>query len=645
MCPEPPTPTLPHNKGGGVKCRDTSPPPQRGRGLGGGGVRALFWAALAAAVALAPSAGAEPRHGLSIFGDLKYGPEFTHFDYADPGAPKGGQVRLADYGSFDNLNPFILKGIQLRGIGAGTMGLPFESLMAAAQDEPDSLYGLVAEAVEVAPDRSWARFTIRPQARWHDGSPITAADVVFSFDTLKEQGRPFFRLSYRDIVKAEAVAADIVRFEFAPGASRDLPLLAASMPIISKAYFTAHEFDRTTLTPPLGSGPYRVAHVDQGRSLVYERVADYWGADLPVNRGRYNFDRVRFDFYRDRTVAFEAFKSGDFDFHEEFTSKTWATGYDFPGVHDGVVKRETLPDESPSGTQAFYLNTRRAKFSDRRAREALAYAFDFEWTNKNLFHGLYQRTTSMFENSDLRARGVPSQAELALLEDYRDRVPAEVLTTAYQPPVSDGSGNLRRHLLAARKLLEAAGWRIAEGRLLNGAGERMEIEFLIDSPSFERIIAPFARNLERLGMVARIRLVDSAQYTNRVQTYDFDIVTARFNLPRTPGVEQRNFWGSVAADSPGGLNYAGVKNPVVDELIERLGAVGGRAELKAVVGALDRVLMWNHYTVPQWFKASHFIAHWDKFGHPAVKPLYALGFLDTWWIDADKEAALANALQ
>ena len=617
-------------------------------------LRSLKWVALwtvaAVAVVLTPNAmaepgEAEPGYGLSIFGDLKYGPDFTHFQYADPGAPKGGEVRLADYGSFDNLNPFIIKGIQLRGVGATAMLLPFESLMAAAQDEPDSLYGLVAASVEVAPDLSWAEFTLRPEACWHDGSAITAADVVFSFYILKEQGQPFFRLSYRDIVKVEAMAANIVRFEFAAEVTRDLPLLAASMPILSEAYFTANEFDRTTLTPPLGSGPYRVVQVDQGRSLVYERVEDYWGADLPVNRGRYNFDRVRFDFYRDRTVAFEAFKSGDFDFHEEFTSKTWATGYDFPGVHDGVVKREALPDASPSGTQAFYLNTRRDKFSDRRVREALAYAFDFEWTNKNLFHGLYQRTTSMFENSDLRARGLPPEAELALLEDYRDQIPAEVLTTTYQPPVTDGSGNIRRHLLTARQLLEAAGWRIVGGRLLSDHGAQMEIEFLTDSPSFERIIAPFVRNLERLGIAARIRLVDSAQYTNRVQTYDFDIVTARFNLPRTPGVEQRNFWSAAAADSPGGLNYAGVKNLVVDALIERLGAVGSRAELKAAVGALDRVLMWNHYTVPQWFKASHFIAYWDKFGRPGAKPEYDLGFLDTWWIDAGKEAALAAALK
>jgi len=617
-------------------------------------LRSLKWMALwtvaAAAVVLTSNAvaepgGAEPGHGLSIFGDLKYGPDFTHFQYADPGAPKGGEVRLADYGSFDNLNPFIIKGIQLRGVGATAMLLPFESLMAAAQDEPDSLYGLVAASVEVAPDRSWAEFTLRPEACWHDGSAITAADVVFSFHILKEQGQPFFRLSYRDIVKVEAIVANIVRFEFAPGMTRDLPMLAASMPILSEAYFTANEFDRTTLTPPLGSGPYRVSQVDQGRSLVYERVEDYWGADLPVNRGRYNFDRVRFDFYRDRTVAFEAFKSGNFDFHEEFTSKTWATGYDFPGVHDGVVKRETLPDASPSGTQAFYLNTRREKFSDRRVREALAYAFDFEWTNKNLFHGLYQRTTSMFENSDLRALGLPSEAELALLDGYRDQIPVEVLTMTYQPPITDGSGNIRRHLLAARHLLEAAGWRIVDGRLLSDHGAQMEIEFLTDSPSFERIIAPFVRNLERLGIAAWIRLVDSAQYTNRVQTYDFDIVTARFNLPRTPGVEQRNFWSAAAADSPGGLNYAGVKNSVVDALIERLGAVGSRTELKAAVGALDRVLMWNHYTVPQWFKASHFIAYWDKFGRPAAKPEYDLGFLDTWWIDADKEAALAAALK
>ncbi len=600
--------------------------------------------ALGLVLCSAPESMAEPSHGLSIFGDLKYSADFTHFEYADPTAPKGGEVRLAHAGSYDNLNPFILKGIQLRGIGGVSMLLPFESLMTGAQDEADSLYGLVASSVEVAPDRTWAEFTLRGQAQWHDGTPITAEDVAFSFVTLRDEGAPVYRLSYRDILKAEALTPDTVRFEFVAGATRDLPLLAATMPIISKAYFTENEFNKTTLVPPLGSGPYRIGKVDQGRTLVLERVKDYWAADLPVNLGRFNFDRIRFDFYRDRTVSFEAFKSGEYDFHEEFTSKVWATGYDFPGVRDGLVKREVLPDDSPSGTQAFYLNSRREKLSDPHVREALGYAFDFEWTNENLFYGLYQRTTSMFENSDLRARGTPSAEELTLLEPFRGQVPDQVFTDAFALPVTDGSGNIRRHLLKARELLDAAGWQIVDGRLLNSAGEQMTLEFLSDVPSFERIIAPIVRNMERLGIDARIRLVDSAQYTNRVQEFDFDIVTARFNLPRTPDAQLRNWWGSEAADSPGGLNYAGVKNPVVDALIEKLGTVNSRDELRAVVGALDRVLLWNQYTIPQWFKASHTIAYWDKFDRPALKPRFSLGFLDTWWIDGVREAALMAAL-
>jgi len=588
---------------------------------------------------------AEPQHGLSTFGDLKYPADFNNFAYVRPNAPKGGEVRLADYGSFDNLNPFILKGIKLRGLGARAMLLPFESLMVTAEDEPDSVYGLVAKSAEVSIDGSRVQFYLRPEARWHDGRPITATDVTYSFQILKAKGRPFFKLSYRDILSARALDTDIVQFDFVPGAGRGLPRIVAGMPIISMSYFKENNFDRTTLVPPLGSGPYKVSQVDPGRALVYKRVQDYWGSMLPVNRGRYNFDVVRFDFYRDRSVAFEAFKSGDFDFHEEFMSKNWATGYDFPAVKDGRILRTTVPDESPSGTQAFFINSRKEKFSDRRVRKALGYAFDFEWTNKNLFYGLYRRTSSMFENSDLRARGVPEGAELELINVYRSAVPVEVVTEEYQPPTTDGSGDIRSHLLSARKLLEEAGWRVIGGRLINDSGQQMEIEFLSDVPAFERIIGPFVRNLERLGIAARIRNVDSSQYTNRVQNYDFDIITARFVLPRTPGAEQHSFWGSAGAELPGGLNYAGVKDPVIDSLIEKLGDAQNRAELKPVIGAMDRVLMWGHYTIPQWFKASHFIAYWDKFGRPYVKPKYSLSFLDTWWVDSEKQMVLDAALK
>ena len=611
-----------------------------------GGVR-MRTAALVIAVALGCAgpalAQSTKSHGLSIFGELKYEPGFQHFEYVNPDAPKGGTARLGYASSFDNLNPLIVKGIDLRGMGGSAMVLGVESLMVSAQDEPDSLYGLIAETIELAEDRAWAVFTLRPEARWHDGSPITADDVVFSFETLTTEGEPFYRLAYRDIDAVEAVAADQVKFTFAPGASRDLPNLAAGMPILSQAYYTENAFNQTTLEPPLGSGPYRFGRVDAGRSLTYERVGDYWGRDLAVNRGRYNFDTIRFDFYRDRTIEFEAFKAGEYDFREEFTSKTWATGYDAPAVHDGRIKRETLPDESPSGTQAFFLNARLPKFSDRRVRLALDYAFDFEWTNENLFFGLYERTTSMFENSDLRARGPLSEDERALLEPYRDVLPAEVFGAAYVPPVTDGSGRIRDHLMRARELLEQAAWEVVDGRLVNAEGEQMSIEFMIDTPLFERIIAPYVANLKRLGIDASIRLVDSAQFMSRVQTYDYDVMISRFTMRRTPGVEQRNFWSSAAADSPGGNNLAGVRNPAVDALIERLGTAQSRAELKSIVGALDRVLTWNHYSVPQWFKASHFIAYWDKFGRPETKARFALGFLDTWWVDPAKQAALEAA--
>ena len=606
-------------------------------------LRAAFVVAAVLGGALPALAQSTTSHGLSIFGELKYGPDFRHFDYVDPDAPKGGAVRLGHAGSFDNLNPLIVKGTDLRGMGGSAMLLPVESLIVSAQDEPDSMYGLVAEAIELAEDRSWVEFTLRSEARWHDGSPITADDVVFSFETLVAEGEPGYRLAYRDVARVEAPASDRVRFIFAAGATRDLPNLVAGMPILSKAYYTANPFNETTLDPPLGSGPYRFGRVDQGRVLVYQRVKDYWARDLPVNRGRYNFDTIRFDFYRDRTIEFEAFKAGEYDFREEFTSKTWATGYDSPAVRDGLIRRETLPDESPSGTQAFFLNTRLAKFADRRVREALGYAFDFEWTNENLFFGLYDRTTSMFENSDLRARGPISEPERALLEPFRAELPAEVFGEAYAPPVSDGSGNIRDGLMRARALLDQAGWTVAEGRLVDASGAPMTIEFMIDTPLFERIIAPYVANLKRLGIDASIRIVDSAQFMSRVQTYDYDVMISRFTMRRTPGVEHRNFWGSAAADSPGGNNLAGVREPAVDALIERLGTARSRAELKSIVGALDRVLTWNHYTVPQWFKASHFVAYWDKFGRPETKPRFALGFLDTWWVDPAREAALEAA--
>ena len=592
----------------------------------------------------AGAAGAEPRHGLSSFGDLKYPPDFPHFDYVNPDAPKGGEVRLRDIGSFDNLNPFILKGIKLRGVGATALaGLPFDTLMTPAGDEPDAVYGLVAESAEVAPDRSWVSFRLRPEARFNDGSPLTAEDVVFSFETLKARGEPSFRIVLRDVESATAEGLHRVRFAFRQGAvTRDLPLTVAGLPILSRAWYETRAFDRTTLDPPLGSGPYRIVRADQGRTIVYERVADYWARDLPVNRGRFNYGVVRFDFYRDRNIALEAFKAGEYDFREEFTSKMWATAYDFPAIEEGLVKRESIPDESPANRQFFVLNQRRGIFGDRRVRAAFDLAFDFEWTNRNIFYGLYARTRSLYQNTPMAARDLPTPGEVALLGPYRDRLPAEVFTRVFEPPATDGSGKARRNLRAARKLLREAGYAVRDGKLRDPSGRPVSMEFLTFSPTFERVYAPLVRNLGRLGIAATIRIVDSAQYANRMQEFDFDVTTAAFGTAPTPGVGERNFWGSEAARSPGGLNYAGIADPVVDALIEKIADAPDRGSLETAARALDRVLLWNRHVVPQWFNANHNIAYWDKFARPGIAPRYdgGFGFLDTWWIDPDKAAAL-----
>ena len=594
-------------------------------------------AVAAVCLALVPGAAGAAGHGLSLFGDLKYGPGFSHFDYVAPDAPKGGTLRLAAVDSYDTLNPFTLKGVSAAGAG-----LPFETLLEGAADEPDSAYGLVASQVELAPDRRWLRFTLRPEARWHDGTPITAADVRFSFDILTKEGHPNYAVLLAGVDGVEVEDPRTVLFRLGDRDNRKLPLIIGGMPILSKAYYEGRAFGETTMEPPLGSGPYRVGRVDPGRAIAYERVPDYWGAPLPVNVGRYNFDEIRFDYYRDRTVIVEALKAGEFDFHEEFTSKTWATAYDIPAVAEGWLIKEVLPDNTPSGVQAYFINTRLPKFQDRRVRQALAYVFDFEWLNENLFHGLYERMRSYFENSDLAARGLPVAAELAFLEPHRDAVPAEVFTEAFAPPRTDGSGNNRRNLRIARQLLAEAGWELADGRLVHGeTGEAMEIEFLYFEPTFERVIAPFARNLKRVGIEATLRLVDGPQYENRLKEHDFDVTTRRFVLSLSPGAELNAYFASDTADRTGSLNSAGIRDKVVDALIAEIVAAAERPTLTAAVRALDRVLLWGHYIIPQWFKGTHHLVYWDKFGRPAVKPRYALGVADTWWVDGKKEAALA----
>jgi len=581
---------------------------------------------------------------MSAFGDLTYSADFQHFDYVNPEAPKGGEFRLHSIGTFDNLNPFVLKGTRLRGDAAIALaGLPYDALMIRAMDEPDAMYGLVADSVDIATDRSWVTFTIRPEARFNDGSPLTADDVVFSYEILKTKGAPQYRVILRDVESVVADSKYSVRFSFAQNAAkRDLPLTVAGIPIFSRAYYATREFDKTTLDPPLGSGPYRIARVDQGRTLVYERVDSYWAKDLPVNRGRYNFETIRFDFYRDRNVAMEAFKAGEYDFREEYTSKMWATAYNFPAIEQGLAKRVSLPDESPASRQYFVLNQRRPIFKDWRVRAALNHAFDFEWTNKNIFYGLYARTESLFQNTPMAARELPTPDELALLEPFRNTLREEIFTKVYEQPKTDGSGNDRRNLRIAKKLLQEAGYTIKDGKLNNQAGEPVTLEYLTFSPVFERVVAPMVRNLEKLGIEAMIRIVDSAQYTNRLHEFDFDLTMAAFGTVATPGIGERALWGSDMANSPGTINYAGIADPVVDALIEKIGNAPDRESLETAARALDRVLLWNRYVIPAWFNDTNNVAYWDKFARPDVTAKYDsyFGYLDTWWIDPAKAAAL-----
>lgn len=588
---------------------------------------------------IAPAA-AEPRHGLSVFGDLKYPAGFTHFDYVNPDAPKGGkasQIGSAGLTTFDSFNMLILKGDAAQG-----MELVFDSLMARANDEPDAVYGLVAETADVAADGLSVTFRMRPEAMFADGTPVTADDVVFSFETIKAKGHPALSIPIRDVTSAEALDAHTVRYTFEGRLVRDLPIAVATLPILSKAYYATRDFEKTTLEPPLGSGPYKIGPFKAGTYITYIRRPDYWGRDLPVNRGIHNLDQVRYEYYRDRTLELEGLLAGNIDFREEFTSKDWATGYDRQPVKDGRIKLLTLPDERPSGAQGFFINTRREKFKDPRVREALGLAFDFEWSNKNLFFGLYTRTASYFENSDLKATGLPSPEELALLEPFRDKLPAAVFGEPVSPPVTDGSGNNRVQLRQATKLLADAGWTQTPQGLRNAAGQPFSIEILIDSPSFERIVAPYVKILKSIGIDASMRMVDAAQYERRLKDFDFDLTTQRYALRLTPGIELKNFWGSAAAATSGSFNLAGIADPVLDQLIDKIVAAKSRAELVAATRAADRVLRAGYYWVPQWYKGAHNLAFWDKFSWPETKPRYERGALETWWYDEAKAKALAQ---
>lgn len=599
---------------------------------------------LAGAAALAPLLGgaahlAGRRHGMSLFGDLKYPADFAAFDYVAADAPKGGRIVMQAPSwvwnqspqTFNTLASFVDKGD-----APPRLELTFDTLMAAAADESDSLYGLLAEEVALSADESEVRFFLRQAARFHDGTPVTADDVVFSLQTLKSKGHATLVIPLKGMLSAEAAGPREVAVRFAGDRSPALKLLVAGLPIFSRAYYSDKDFAAATMTPPLGSGPYRVGNLSPGHFIEYERVADYWGKDLPVRRGHDNFDVIRIEFFRDRTAAFEAFKKGAITFRQEFTSKSWATEYGFPAVAEGKVVRAEFPGEKEPDYQAWYFNTRRRQFADPRTRQALGLAFDFEWANANLFFGSYERSASYFQGSVYQAEGPPAAAELALLEPFRDRLPPEAFGPPPVPPVSDGSGRDRNLLRQASALLAEAGWTRQGGRLADAAGTALTVEFLIDEPVFERVLGKYVEALRAIGVGAAIRLVDPAQYQARQKAFDFDVIGSRFSLGATPLEGLTSFFTAEAADAPGSNNFAGIRHPAVDALVAAALAAKDREAHRIALSALDRVLRVGHYTVPQWRKGTHWVAMWDMFGRPPTKPDYAFPVERTWWFEAEK---------
>jgi microcin C transport system substrate-binding protein len=583
------------------------------------------------------------RHGMSAFGDLLYPADFPYFNYVNPNAPKGG-VYSETVGSrgyngsfltFNSLNSYILKGE-----GAIGMDLTFATLMTRSGDEPDAMYGLAARSVRISDNGLTYRFTLRAEAKFHDGSPLTAPDVAWSLMTLKDKGHPIITQQLRDFKSAEAVDERTVVLRFAEKRGRDVPLFVAGLPIFSRAYYAKQEFDQSTLDTPLGSGGYKVGRFEPGHFIEFDRVKEWWSASLPVSRGQGNFDTLRYEYYRDRDVGFEGFTAKNYLFREEFTSRTWATRYDFPAFKDGRVKRDVIPDDTPSGAQGWFINTRLAKFKDRRLREALIDAFDFEWTNKNIMYSSYDRTHSVFQNSPLMAKGQPDAAELALLEPFRGKLPDEVFGEAYVPPVTDGSGQDRRPLRLAAQLLDDAECPLRGGKRYLPSGEPIAIEFLLDEPGLQPHHFPYLKNLGTLGIDATMRVVDPVQYRKRIDDFDFDITVDRFSFSSTPGDSLRTYFTSQAAALKGSQNHAGIADPAVDALVDIIIAAKTRDELTIACRALDRVIRSGRYWIPHWYKASHWIAYWDVFACPAGKPRYARGIPETWWYDSDKAKKL-----
>jgi len=580
-----------------------------------------------ALLSLAGLALAGPKHAQTLYDEPpKYPANFQHFDYVNPDAPKGGSLRQAGFGGFDSLNPFINKGV-----AADDLGLIYDTLTHHSLDEPFTEYGLVAEKIEKAPDNAWVRFYLRPEARFHDGQPVTAEDVKFTFETLMSKGAPTYRGYYADVDRVEIEGPLKVRFVFKHAGNRELPLIVGQLPVLPKHWWAERDFSKSNLEIPLGSGPYRVAEVQAGRSIRYERVKDWWAKDLPVNRGFYNFDTRRIDYYRDNTVALEALKAGQFDYWLETSAKNWATAYNIDAVANGQLIKEEIANHNPAGMQGFIYNTRRPLFQDRRVREALGLLFDFEWANRQLFNGAYTRTRSYFDNSELASVGLPSPGELKLLEPLREQIPPQVFSDEYQPPVTDGSGIIREQQRRAYQLLQEAGWRIEGDQMLDAEGKAVSFEFLLAQTEFERVLLPFKRNLSDLGIDLVIRRVDVSQYINRLRSRDFDLIVSGFGQSNSPGNEQREYWHSSSADNPGSRNFIGLKDPAVDQLVEGLINAGSRQSLIEHTRALDRVLLWGHYVIPNWHIKTWRVAYWNRFEHPKVTPQYDIG-LNTWWV-------------
>ena len=571
----------------------------------------------------------EPVHGIAMHGELKYPENFPHFDYVNPNAPKGGTLRMSVVANgFDSFNPFVVRGVA----AAGITTYVYDTLLESSADEPFSEYGLIAESVEVPEDRSYVVFNLREQARFHDGEPITAEDVEFSYRVLTTEGHPFYRNYYAEVEDVTVEDSHRVRFDLSDTENRELPLILGQMPVMPAHYWQDREFTGSGLDEPIGSGPYRIADYEAGRSLTYERIEDYWAKDLGIRKGRFNFDEIRYEYYNDDTVALESFKAGNSDFRRETSAKNWATAYTGRAFEQDQITKEAIEHHRPSGMQGFAFNTRKEVFKDPRVREALTYAFDFEWANRNLFFDQYTRTSSYFENSELASSGLPTGQELEILEQFRDQLSDNVFEEDYAPPTTAGDQTLRDNLRIALKLLRKAGYAVRDGRMVHTeSGEPLAFEVLLFQKSFERVVQPFRKNLERLGVDVSVRLVDSNQYVQRVRNFDFDMISQVIPQSDSPGNEQREYWHSSNVDVTGSRNYMGVNDPVVDELVDLVIQAPDREALIHRVRALDRVLLHGHYVVPHWHLTKDRVAYWNKLQRPEVTPKNGID-IDNWWI-------------